>query len=141
MMKTAPYFVTALVVILLLWYVTTPMRRGYEIEHLEKNARKVITASKLQEWAVSLLRSADSSPGSGKGPQMNFPPQLLKLYHKPPSVEIHESTSLDHSYVTVIWGGALAGDCGFFIGTTNYLWGNGHKWQDGVFFWSENPQK
>src|ERR1051326_548472 len=64
--------------------VTTYLIRDHKIErdydHLEDNARKVVTAAELQEWATNLL--AANPRGTNLVPTnwgKSFPKQLIRL--------------------------------------------------------------
>lgn len=106
----------------------------WSFRQLERNAQKRITGNELQAWATNLLQaSATSGYVSVSNLGTNFPQQLLGVYHQPPSIFVHCGESNSPGWVSIMWGGGVIGLSGFCIGPTNYV-GNGHRWQDGVYF-------
>lgn len=112
-----------------------------QFDHLEENARKVITASELQTWATNLLASypATNDWFILRPAQLgtNFPAQLLGLAPRlGPCVAVYFLDDRPRS-LRVWWGSGFLGSTGFEIGSTNFV-GDGHKWQDGVYFFSRH---
>ena len=121
------------------------LRIQYSFDHLEQNARKVITGSELQAWAVQILAQYPTPTNGQMDLRLSdlaapLPKPLLGLYHRPPDIFVYETTTNDPGHVRLNWGGGLIGHCGFEIGPTNFV-GMGHPWQDGVYFWSEFDHK
>lgn len=115
----------------------------YSFDHLERNARKVITPAALQAWATNLLAhppATDTPKVSELG--TNFPRQLLGLYHTPPYISIRHPSSNAPGSVFLMWGGGMIGHCGFEIGASNFLGFRGEQWQGyaGVNFWSDQKK-
>lgn len=110
----------------------------WQFDHLEGNARKVITGAELQAWATNLL--AQYPTHSTLKPSelgTNFPVQLQHLAPKlGPMVVIFERTETNEpSWVFVRWGSGFLGSHGFEIGPTNFVSSRpGHPWQPGVYF-------
>jgi len=106
-------------------------------DHLEQNARKRMSGSELQAWALGLLSQYPTETNFWSGRLgTNFP--LRSLYHVPAYVGVHEATSNSPPYVFLMWGGGFIGHCGFEIGPTNFVsYRPGHKWQEGVYFWKD----
>jgi hypothetical protein len=112
----------------------------WQFNHLEQNARKVVTASELQSWATSLL--ARNPSGTNLVPSYlgsDFPKQLLNLApNLGPSIRIYEKD--DNNYplpcVHLYWGSGMLGAAGFEVGPTNFVsLQPGHAWQPGVHFY------
>ena len=134
-----------LAAIALLFGMIWPTCRVFRsFDNLERNARKVITATQLQTWATNLI----AKPPTNNTPRVsqlgtNFPQQLLGLYHNPPSIVIYEGATnndwVQPSWILLYWGGGVIGHCGFEIGPTNFisLKPKSKQWQPGVYFFSE----
>jgi hypothetical protein len=117
----------------------------WQFDHLEQNARKVITGSELQTWATNLLaRYPMETNLSISALGTNFP-QRLRGIASPrlgPDVFIHvhdtnypSSYVPNESYVQLVWGSGFLGGAGFVVGSTNFILGFGHQWQPGVYFY------
>jgi hypothetical protein len=39
------------------------------------------------------------------------------------------------SFVVLDWGGGILGHAGFKVGSTNFISGFDHQWQEGVYFY------
>lgn len=119
-------------------------RQVSQFDHLEQNAKQVVTGSELQSWAADLLAQYPTN-ASPKVSELgaSFPGQLLGLFHDPPHIFIHVANTNYPASVLLMWGGGLIGHSGFEIGSTNFVSqrSNAHEWQRGVYFWSEYPQK
>jgi len=138
-------FVIVTCLMILLFVAVWPIFRVFwSFDHLEQNAKRVITGSQLQAWAISVLEHPPTNITyriSELG--TNFPPQLLGLYHYPPTIDIYEATTDSPGSVILTWGGGLIGHCGFVVGPTNFVdyHLNAHAWQDGVYFWTDQSKK
>src|SRR6266436_5555679 len=112
----------------------------WQFDHLEGNARKVITGPQLQAWATNLM---DQYPietsfwASALG--TNFPQQLRGLAPRlGPLVSVHRYDDTNQpSYVQISWGSGFLGAAGFYLGSTNFVLdgGTAHAWQPGVYFY------
>jgi hypothetical protein len=140
-----PLSVGALIGVYLVFVIVWPTVRVFRsFDNLERNAKRVITGPRLQEWATNLLAVAPTNTYL-KVSQLgtNFPSQLLGLYRNPPYISIHEATALSPPCVYLMWGGGVIGHCGFEIGATNFVSHrpNARAWQPGVYFWSDYPHQ
>jgi hypothetical protein len=111
----------------------------WQFDHLENNARKVITGPELQKWATNLL--AQYPKETSFKPQelgTNFPKQLLGLAPRlGPHIFVHghEGTNFP-PYVQLYWGSGFLGGTGFYLGATNLTSiGTDHVWGPGVYFY------
>lgn len=133
------------VLVVLYFTVVWPIQKLFwSFDHLERNAKQVITAAQLQTWATGLLANAPTNTTLKiKDLGTNFPAQLVGLFRRPPDIAIHQADANQLSCVFLVWGGGLIGNCGFEIGQTNFVSHrpNARAWQPGVYFWSEYPQK
>jgi hypothetical protein len=126
-----------------LWYML-PFRLFWSFDHIEQHAKKVITGIELQDWAAKILAQHPVPPGDYLILRRSelltpLPKPLLGLYHNPPDIFVYETTTNSPGYIMLMWGGGVIGHCGFEIGPTNFVRHRGkHKWQDGVYFWSED---
>jgi len=123
-------------------FLSYACRPDWQFARLERNARKVITPTQLQTWAVWLLaKSPTNTTPRVSELGTSFPSQLLGLYHLPPYIQIRESLTNSPGSVLLAWGGGLIGHCGFEIGPTNFVSYREHAraWQPGVYFWSDRP--
>jgi len=107
-------------------------------DHLERNAKKVLTGAELQVWATNLLaRYPTNASLSISNLGTDFPKQLLQLAPRlGPRVYIYEADTNSPAYVTLYWGSGMLGAKMFEIGPTNFhsLRG-GSPWQvPGVYF-------
>ena len=131
----------ALFVCLVVFWFSPPWSTFRSFDNLERNAKKRVTGAELQSWALGLLAQYPTSTNfwsSRLG--TNFP--LRNLYHNSADVMIWEASSNSPAYVYLMWGGGVIGHCGFEIGPTNFVSLRGtHKWQDGVYFWTDQTQK
>ena len=134
--------VIALVVVLLVGvFFYAGCKPVWQFDHLERNARRAITADELQAWAVNLLAQHPSYtnlslPDLGT----NFPPQLRDLAPKlgPMIVVFEGADSNSPAWVFVHWGSGFLGSHGFEIGPTNFVSGRrSHAWQPGVYFFDQ----
>jgi len=101
---------------------------------LEQSARRAISGTELQHWAVGLLAvKPDGGYVSLSELGTNCPEQIRSIYHQPPMVSVHSSNSNSPGWVSVMWGGGMMGLSGFQVGPTNFV-GSGHRWQEGVYF-------
>ena len=116
----------------------------WQFDHLEQNARKVITGAELQAWANRLI---DDYPASQTNYALvlqmhtNYPPQLRGLAPRiGPFVNINVSDDTNlPPFVMIHWGSGLLGATGFYIGRTNFTANVGtnrtcRAWQPGVYF-------
>jgi hypothetical protein len=113
---------------------------SWQFDHLEPNARKVITATALQLWATDLLAAYPSNTGmSAVRLGTNFPAGLLGVYHRPGYVWIFGDRYSPPNYVRVEWGGGILGDTGFMVGGTDFIAHARlvHTWAPGVYFFKE----
>ena len=127
----------------LVWYPF--FRPLIQFDHLEQNARKVITAAELQNWATNLMaKYPEVSNVTYAELGTNVLPQLKGLAPKMgPRVYIYYSEHPDvQSYVSLMWGSGFAGHAGFEIGPTNFTGQRGTTmWAPGVYFWHENRRQ
>jgi hypothetical protein len=113
----------------------------WQYDHLEQNARKVITGPELQAWATNVLAQYPTNDGPMESVLgTNFPQQLRGLDPKHgPGIVIYDGYTKDGNtnsprWISVHWGSGFLGHCGFEIGPTNFH-GAGHEWQPGVYFY------
>jgi len=111
----------------------------WQFDHLEKNARRVITASELQTWATNLLAQYHTNIHlsftlSELG--TNFPQQLRGLAPElGPHIEVYQwEETYPEPSVRIWWGSGFLGAAGFEMGPTNFVLGSGNQWQPGVYF-------
>ena len=122
-------------------YTYSGCRPAWQFEHLEQNARRVVTGAQLQAWANNLLARHPEPNTSLKGSELgsDFPKQLLDLAPRlGPSICVYEKD--DNNYpvpcVHVYWGSGMLGARGFEIGPTNFVSIQpSHAWQPGVYFY------
>lgn len=112
----------------------------WQFDHLERNAKKVVTASELQSWATNLLaRDPTSTNLAPSDWGSDFPKQLLKLAPRlGPHIYIYEKDGKNYPLpcVHLSWGSGFLGAAGFEIGATNFVsLETGHAWQPGVYFY------
>jgi len=116
-------------------------RPVWQFDHLEQNAKGVVTASELQTWATNLL--ARNPTGTNLVPSnwgSDFPAGLRGLCPRiGPSVCVYEASESEGTnyppWVRIAWGSGMLGLAGFEIGPTNFVSIQpGHAWQSGVFF-------
>jgi hypothetical protein len=114
----------------------------WQFDRLERNARKVITGTELQTWAINLLARYPMETNldlSISELDTNFPQQLRGLAPQlGPHVFVYVYDDTNYpSYVNVYWGSGFLGAAGFYIGSTNFVRSGGteHAWQPGVFFY------
>lgn len=121
-------------------YLYEGCKPAWQFDHLEENAKKVITSSELQTWATNLLAQyPDERTLQPSQLGTNFPPQLLSLAPKlGPHIFVHTSTGPNRlPYIQVNWGSGFLGMAGFLLGSTNFT-GDGspaHALQPGVYFY------
>jgi hypothetical protein len=117
---------------------------AWQFDHLEQNARKVITAQELQSWATRLL---DQYPTTETNLVLvsqlhtNFPQQLRGLAPRlGPNVYVTYYDTNKTPFVELSWGSGFLGNTGFYIGRTNFTMNAGfdkvcRAWQPGVYFY------
>src|SRR5262249_43141885 len=123
-----------------LYHVYKPF---WQYDHIESRARKVITGSQLQAWAVQLLtRYSTNSMLKISELGTNFPQQLRGVAPRVgPLIYINYVDENDPTnnppWVDLYWGSGLLGACGFEVGQTNFVSINptAHAWQPGVYFY------
>ena len=115
----------------------------WQFNHLEQNARKVITGAELQAWATRLL---DQYPTTETNLVLvsqlhtNFPQQLRGLAPRlGPNVYVTYYDTNKTPFVELSWSSGFFGDTGFYIGRTNFTMNAGfdkvcRAWQPGVYF-------
>jgi len=119
----------------------TSCKPVWQFTHLERNAKKVITATELQSFSTNLLARHPSETNlaiSELG--TNFPIKMLSLAPKigPGHVYVHVyETSNSPPYVQFSWGSGFLGSAGFCVGATNFFMEGKdvHQWQPGVYFY------
>ncbi len=140
-MKKLGISATVLFACCVLVWLSPPCSTFRSFDNLETSAKRRVSGPELQAWAMGLLAQYPTSTqfwSSRLG--TNFP--LRDLYHNPADVMIWEATSNSPAYVYLMWGGGFIGHCGFEIGPTNFISLRGtHKWQDGVYFWTDQHQR
>jgi hypothetical protein len=112
----------------------------WQFDHLEENAKKVITGSELQKWATNLLAQYPGDTSlSAADLGTNFPPQLRALAPKlGPYIWINTAYDTNSPrWVRLHWGSGFLGTTGFEIGPTNFVSERTrHAWQPGVYFYN-----
>lgn len=121
-------------------YVYIGCKPVWQFDHLEQNARRVITGPELQLWATNLLvRYPVETNFSLSQLGTNFPQQLRALAPKlGPNIFVHVYDDPSQpSYVQIYWGSGFLGAAGFLIGPTNFFVAGErkHAWQPGVYFY------
>jgi hypothetical protein len=117
---------------------------AWQFDHLEQNARKVITAQELQAWATRLLDEYPTMQSNylwASQLHTNFPPQLRGLAPRlgqSVSVLVFDDTN-EPPFVNLTWGSGFLGATGFYVGRTNFTTPPGlnrtcRAWQPGVYF-------
>lgn len=136
----AAVVISLLLVAVLGGCVYTSCKPVWQFDHLEQNARKVITAAELQVWATKVLvdyPTATSFWASAMG--TNFPRQLRDLAPRlGPRVFVHHYDETNQApYVQIYWGSGFLGASGFYVGGTNFVLSGKevHPWQPGVYFY------
>src|SRR5690348_3109383 len=90
----------------------------WQFDHLENNARKVISGPELQKWATNLLAQYPKET-SFKPHELgtNFPEQLLGLAPKlGPHIFVHVYDDTNFPpYVQLYWGSGFLGATGFYL--------------------------
>ncbi len=115
----------------------------WQFDHLEKNAKKIITPAELQTWATNLLAQYPSNATASVWPSelgTNFPKKLLKLYHRPPNFFIFgPRPDWPVPHLSITWGGGFIGHTGFEVGPTNFPgWRATNTWAPGVYFFKQS---
>jgi hypothetical protein len=135
--------IIAAVCLCVLWWGVAIFRVRWSFYHIEQHAREVITGAELQQWAEEILAQRPA-PTDSDGVVTNrselaspIPEGLFGLYHHPPDIFVHQATASSPGHVSLVWGGGLIGHCAFEIGPTNFVSDARHKWQDGVYFWTD----
>ena len=123
-------------------------RQWSQFDHLEQNARKVITAAELQAWATNVLANYQTySPAQIRQLRTNYPAKLRRLVSGlDPDVCINEVNSINTpgdwtnypSSISLIWGTGFLGHEGFEVGPTNFISSSprAHAWGPGVYYYS-----
>jgi len=130
----------ALACALMLWF-SPPCSIIRSFDNLEGNAKTITSGPQLQAWAMGVLAQYPTGADFFSDRLgTNFP--LRSLYHNPAYVVVWGATSNSPAYLNLMWGGGFIGHCGFEIGPTNFVsYRSGHKWQDGVYFWTDQSQR
>ena len=134
----APKIVCLLLVVGVGAYFFNGCKPVWQYDHLERNARKVITGAELQNWATNLIalhRTNTQLSFRVADLGTNFPQQLKNLAPRTgPNVVVYqwEDTNQVPS-VRVWWGSGFLGASGFEVGAANFE-GPGHQWQPGIYF-------
>ena len=118
-------------------------RPAWQFDNLERNAKKVITATELQTWATNLLSTYPTNPDvvirlSDLG--TNFPKQLRDLAPKlGPHIWFFEGDDTNSPrWVRVRWGSGFLGSRGFEVGPTNFVsLRSDRAWSPGVYFYDK----
>jgi hypothetical protein len=106
-------------------------------DNLEQNAKQVITGPELQAWATNLLARYSITNMDVSVGRSNCPIQLRGLCPRlGPNVVVYKDDGRPPS-VRIWWGSGFMGAAGFEVGGTNFD-RPGHKWQDGVYFFSND---
>ena len=147
-MKTK-YIVALVLVVCVSVYTYNGCKPIWQFDHLEQNARRVITGPALQTWATYLfaLYPKETSFRNLSELGTNFPQQLRGLAPLlGPHVFIHAYDDTNYpSYVQLYWGSGMLGAEGFMVGPTNFVQDTNFdtgshtiKWQDGVYFYNRS---
>ena len=120
--------------------IYTSCKPAWQFDHLEQNARQIVSAAELQAWATKLLVEYPTETNFWASEMgTNFPAQLQGLAPRlGPHVFVHHYDDTNQPpYVQIYWGSGFLGASGFYVGRTNFLMsGNDiHVWQPGVFFY------
>src|SRR3954465_9972701 len=97
----------------------------WQYDHLEQNARKVITAQQLQAWATRLLDEYPTMQSNNLWASQlytNFPPQLRGFAPRIGPhvfVMVYDETN-QPPFVNLSWGSGFLGATGFYVGRTNF---------------------
>ena len=121
----------------ILLYLYRPV---WQFDHLEQNAKKVITGDELQAWATHLLAQYPSNTtlrASALG--TNFPQRLLSLAPDlGPSVRVKFPDDTNSpGWVSLCWGSGFLGSRFLEVGPTNFAdkSSKAYAWQPGVYFY------
>jgi hypothetical protein len=112
----------------------------WQFDHLEQNARRVVTGAELQAWATGLLDQYPTMQSNHvwvSQLRTNYPQQLRGLAPKlGPFVIIQADDTNQPPYVALMWSSGFLGACGFYVGRTNFTMDAsiGRAWQPGVYF-------
>jgi len=112
----------------------------WQFDHLEQNARKVITAAELQQWATNFLAQYPPDGTNVVGFRTggtNFPPQLRGLAPKlGPFISTYPADGTNWpAWVGLRWGSGFLGSHGFEIGPTNFVSPRPSRtWAPGVYY-------
>jgi hypothetical protein len=143
-MKSKSAIVSSAFLFLIVAYCYNSCKPVWQFDHLEQNARNVVTGSELQEWATNFLAQHPFTNKGWNGIDLgtNFPQQLYKLAPRiGPRVYTYEGYDTNSPrWVGVHWGSGFLGASGFEIGPTNFhgFDPHGHEWQPGVYFYRRN---
>ncbi len=114
------------------------LRRMWLYDHIEENARKVVTAEELQVWATNLLAIDPGGTNLERNWGPSFPEQLRKLAPRSgPLLVVYGGDDRGlPSFVRLWWGSGELGASGFEIGPTDFPgWHpDSHEWAPGVYF-------
>jgi hypothetical protein len=116
----------------------------WQFDHLEQNARKVITGAELQAWATRLIDeypAVETNNVWAYQMRTNYPQQLRGLAPRIGpfiNIVVSDDTNLP-PFVMLHWGSGFLGSTGFYIGRTNFTGNVGNNrtcraWQPGVYF-------
>src|SRR6185436_1701070 len=128
----------ALVLCVTVWgIIYTSCKPVWQFDHLEGNARKLITGAQLQAWATNLLAQyPEETSFSASQLGTNFPQQLRGLAPRlGPHVSVHVYDDTNQPpFVQIYWGSGVLGAAGFYVGSSNFVLNGGseHLWQPGV---------
>lgn len=126
--------------------IYTSYKPVWQFDHLEQNARKVVTGAELQAWASALLDQYPAMQTNNVWASQlrtNYPPQLRGLAPKMGpfiNVLVFDDTN-EPPFVMLGWGSGFLGATGFYVGRTNFTTDAGpgrgrvcRAWQPGVYF-------
>ena len=141
-LSQAAWSVVALAILLgIAAYFYTGYEPVWQFDHLERNAKRVITASELQAWATNLLvLYPTNSVVQLSELGTNFPTQLRGLAPKlGPHIWLNAGYDANSPrWVRLHWGSGFLGTHGFEIGPTNFVsLRPAHPWSPGVYFYNK----
>lgn len=138
------FIILSLLFVCVVGFIAHTRYQWWKFDHLEQNARKVITAAELQTWATNLLAECGTySTTQLYQLRTNYPAKLRHLAPGGPDVSINEVNSTNSpedwtnrpSSISLVWGSGFLGHAGFEIGPTNFISSHGHAWALGVYFY------
>jgi len=113
----------------------------WSFDHIEQRAKRKVTGTELQQWALQVLAAPSKSSDDVDSPRLSelpvpLPSGLVNVYHYPPYIFVFHNTNTPPGFIRLVWGRGMIGHCGFEIGPTNFESPRTtNKWQDGVYFW------